>query len=895
MSKSFDIFKFAKKQQGGYIEQVVRHLFAQVKNDGDNLLVLNPHRDDKSFGSFVISKKLGMWKDFGDPSGRAKGGDLISLWAYVNQLDSQMDAAKAMLKYLGVEIPSLKRTNRLRYPYLGEKGKRYGEVLRSEYSDGSKSYYVINADGRKAAFYDENGLTPLYNLNFLLDPKKTTIFIVEGEKAADLGHKVFAKVPTAQFTCWASGSNNWKKANFAPILKKKIILIPDNDGVGRKAMLEVGAYLKGLKAEDVSVVSYPTDSKPEKWDIGDLAADTPASELADWIKAHRKVFDDYRAEMNAIDVAPEEPPKEGEEKEDGAPMGKLPFKVLGYSKDHNTNKLHYHIYCIGKGLMFSLATEELVEAKLLQLASLWDWLNVLPKKDLREVDWKAGANHIRVCAENEGYVNLDDKMKGRGCWLIKGELAAHLGGSVITKDDIYSPEEFSVKSGLYFEKKEALEVNFNLRAANSQEALSSFERAVLCLNWQSYTAKQFNSKLLIGWCVAAPFSGALHWRPHIALTGNSQSGKTTALKNIVMRAVPTLFVREGKTTEAGIRQELHNESLPVGLDELEGGKQDKNYTMTIESIKKLARVASSESGGKIQHANNKSYLIRSMFCIVSINAFLEEAADYNRFVELRFDANAGGSEEAITKRWADLNRHLEAIPDDFADRLFNTTLLRWEAFQQTTKKLKNLITTKTNNARAGDVYSVLLAGYWIFYNEAAITEAEASKMIAGGYWSDVLIASTENESADLLNQMLGFSVLDRHKHSIQVGELIKKQINGLGAYDDSGETAYNDDRRLLSQCGFVVKGGYLMVANSTEFLQYAMRTTSSPSGWHKQLMGINDAIYDGSKVSSFGGRSSRYTKLPLDVVRYLINPLYEEEAGDEAVSAERRLLDETPM
>jgi len=67
----------------------------------------------------------------------------------------------------------------------------------------------------------------------------------------------------------------------------------------------------------------------------------------------------------------------------------------------------------------------------------------------------------------------------------------------------------------------------------------------------------------------SPFSGALGWRPHIWLSGEAGSGKTTVVNLIIKRLVAIAESVEGSSTAAGIRQKLEGDSRPVLLDEAE--------------------------------------------------------------------------------------------------------------------------------------------------------------------------------------------------------------------------------------------------------------------------------------------------------------------------------------
>ena len=66
--------------------------------EGDEYVVRNPRRDDKTPGSFKINSRTGVWKDFATGDG---GGDLISLVAYVDGI-SQGEAARRIAERLGL-------------------------------------------------------------------------------------------------------------------------------------------------------------------------------------------------------------------------------------------------------------------------------------------------------------------------------------------------------------------------------------------------------------------------------------------------------------------------------------------------------------------------------------------------------------------------------------------------------------------------------------------------------------------------------------------------------------------------------------------------------------------------------------------------------------------------
>jgi len=66
---------------------------------GREFIARNPTRNDRRPGSFTINTANGRWADFAD--GEAKGGDVVSLYAYLRRI-GQGDAARELASLLRV-------------------------------------------------------------------------------------------------------------------------------------------------------------------------------------------------------------------------------------------------------------------------------------------------------------------------------------------------------------------------------------------------------------------------------------------------------------------------------------------------------------------------------------------------------------------------------------------------------------------------------------------------------------------------------------------------------------------------------------------------------------------------------------------------------------------------
>lgn len=255
------------------------------KLDGHEFKALNPTRADSKVGSFSINVRTGAWGDFATGD---QGGDLISLYAYLNGLD-QLDAAKAVAAMVGVEIPEStesapakpKKKPKLKavdsipsesrksawqpimpvpddapvppvahyvrgrpdvvYTYRAADGSVNGYVYRFTTSDGGKETLPVcfceNLDDGKRDWrwmaFDEP--RPLYGLDLLEANPDLPVLLVEGEKCADIGNEyLLDMLKKYVVVTWPGGGKAVGKFRCRPIADRKIIAWADCDAQRRK-------------------------------------------------------------------------------------------------------------------------------------------------------------------------------------------------------------------------------------------------------------------------------------------------------------------------------------------------------------------------------------------------------------------------------------------------------------------------------------------------------------------------------------------------------------------------------------------------------------------------------------------------------------------------------------
>lgn len=77
-------------------QYLIGQLGLQGKLVGNEFSAINPRRQDKHLGSFRINIKTGKWADFATSD---KGGDLVSLYAYIKKIDQKAAAIELCQQY----------------------------------------------------------------------------------------------------------------------------------------------------------------------------------------------------------------------------------------------------------------------------------------------------------------------------------------------------------------------------------------------------------------------------------------------------------------------------------------------------------------------------------------------------------------------------------------------------------------------------------------------------------------------------------------------------------------------------------------------------------------------------------------------------------------------------
>lgn len=169
--------------------------------------------------------------------------------------------------------------------YRDREGRLLGYVLRADFPDRETGElkkwtpqvtWCVGPDGKRQwclqAFPKPR---PLYGLEDLAAKPDAPVLLVEGEKCRAAGAGAW---PQYAVLSWPGGSNGMPHVDWSPLFDRDVVLWPDADLPGRRAMLgwsnDAGDYRPGVAAYAAregckSIRIIDTDGRPKGWDIAD--------------------------------------------------------------------------------------------------------------------------------------------------------------------------------------------------------------------------------------------------------------------------------------------------------------------------------------------------------------------------------------------------------------------------------------------------------------------------------------------------------------------------------------------------------------------------------------------------------------------------------------------------
>lgn len=323
---------FGKIHDSLDIDTCLRKWLPGGKISGINYFVKNPRRNDKTPGSFSVNRLNGKWADFAGDS-TDKGGDLVSLYAYLFHANDNIAAAKELISNNGINMDApivpRKMDERVRqlkdaqptpiipvpaeatapnfkhfkfgepaavWTYRGTAGDVLMYIARYDTPDGKEiiPWSWCDHPGKQSRWtmrgISGDAKRPIYGLPELAENPEADAVIVEGEKSKDAAQKLLGDAAVA--ASWMGGGATADKiAGLKAFEGRRVILFPDFDAQtykdthpragelmdlheqpGMRAMMKIATNLRGI-AREILMVGYRFGEHAPGWDIADALED----------------------------------------------------------------------------------------------------------------------------------------------------------------------------------------------------------------------------------------------------------------------------------------------------------------------------------------------------------------------------------------------------------------------------------------------------------------------------------------------------------------------------------------------------------------------------------------------------------------------------------------------
>jgi putative DNA primase/helicase len=514
----------------------------------------------------------------------------------------------------------------------------------------------------------------------------------------------------------------------------------------------------------------------------------------------------------------------------------LPFKILGF----NEGKYFYIPFMQRQIVSFTASSHSI--NNLLQLAGLTSLESLFSHVPRNQIPTLI-ADKFMTEAHKRGVFYESDSVRGSGLWPdSQGRLIYNNGQKLFVNGEEKQWQNIKTKYVYVSSPKMPLPAEpLDITARNR------FLKIFTLLTWEN----ALSGILLAGWIASAPMCAAFPWRPHIWITGEARSGKSTIVEWIRLALSGVSLNFDGSSTEPKIREAMGYNVQPVIFDEAEKKANDSG---NMPAILELARLAS--RGGVISKYGQRSFKAQSMFCFASINVPITNFADETRITRLNLKKNIAANAHQKFKELQAIVE--ETLTENFSARLVATLIEEYPNIKKNFETIYAFAREKTKDPRAADQISVLLSGYWVMKQGGLIEPDEAKNLVYLHEWNDHTAIEQETEQERVLRHMATSMVrIQLISRDLSIGELIACASGHMHTIEKSAAKNY------LHGYSIRVENGRVYIGNTNKNLSALMRGTVWEGGWGKQFANLPGAEKTPSSMYFAPGDKQRAVSLPI--------------------------------
>lgn len=711
----------------------------------------------------------------------------------------------------------------------------------------------ITADGRKYLFTGGKKRGNFYSLSGVLTSAIKRVFITEG-------YSTGASVLEASgvFTIAAIDSGNIRpvlEALVKAFPATRFIIAADNDAFtvnAKKEPWNVGVERANEAAASVSGCTVftpvfdgvePDIYKAQKLtDYNDLhrtlGLDALAAQLQE--KLNKIPAPSAQEQTAVMEIEPDHQHHDGGDYSMDAPPPEdianykdfgMNYRVLGY------NEGMYYYFPYTERQIVALSASGHTLPNLFRLDNLDNWTGKFGGAEVSDKNIvKYATAALMSMAQQRGIFKEDDRVRGCGAWLDDGRKVLHCGDKLYVDGQPMRLDEF--KSDFTYVAASKL-----MRPAS--DALKNSEAYMLrkiceAVTWEN----KLSGSLLAGWLVIAPICAALDFRPHVYITGESDSGKSTVMDKIIKPVLGRMSLNvDGGTTEPKVRELMSYDARPIVYDEAEPSES------MIEVIK-LARKSS--SGATVGKFGQRMVKARFCFCFSAINPPVKEVADESRISFMVIKKNKRPT--AIAEYEALLAQIEKHLTPDFSNRLMKRTLDNLDVLLKNIDTFSRAARIVIGSARPSKMIGAMLGGLYLLNSTEEVTLEFAQGWIKERDFSDHALINAETDPVRLLQFICGCVLKYSSSQELSIGDLI------LAAYKNNDSTA----DKLLRYNGIAVKDKRVYFAGTSTQMERLLRETDWKFKWTSMLENLPGA--DKFKSFYFGvAKKTSGVSLPIDI------------------------------
>ena len=449
-------------------------------------------------------------------------------------------------------------------------------------------------------------------------------------------------------------------------------------------------------------------------------------------------------------------------------------------------------------------------------------------------------------------------LRGRGCYLDEGRVVFNRGDVLEVDGQITRFSSFETR--YFYMKKSPLPIDLSVPELSDEEGQAMLD-VVRAMGWEESEQPLY----VVGFVVLSLVCGAIPFRPALQISSAFSTGKGDVNNHVIIPLQAGIGHALVNPTEAGVRQLLDNDSLPIWIDESENEdprKRHQQLQFARYSYDGMGTCRGGTSGKAI------TYSLCSSVSISGINATIPNSADRSRIICIRRQIQP-------PEAWASIyERRKEVITHQTGERLLRRVLNHLPTLLANIKVFTAAIQATLPEGvapRYSFTFGATLAGAHLMVSTQRLSEEEAGQWLDDQGWiyrpdPDAGEHPATQESSDCLEHLLSYSI---------GGQTVRTLVDRV----KTSATPKEDTILNLGQMGLKVeRADGLLVANRGKILDIFKRTRWALGSHRDRLKELPLAKSVGKTVRFKDGPPCRCVLVPWSAISLDSDP---EDTGEE--------------